>query len=124
MMKLLYFLFILFRFAPSVEAEFISPNIPAFSPEGGILGQISNFYQFGLLVGGLLAFGAIVFGAVKWTTSAGNPAQISDAKQWIRQALLGLLLLAGAALILRTLNPGFFGEGSTRILLPELPTLF
>ena len=31
---------------------------------------ISNFYQFALLIGGILAFGAIVYGGVKYMSSA------------------------------------------------------
>jgi hypothetical protein len=66
---------------------------------------IANFYQFALLIGGILAFGAIVFGGVKYVASAGNPSAQSDGKEWIWGALLGLLLLAGAYLILKVINP-------------------
>ena len=66
---------------------------------------VANFYQFALLIGGILAFGAIVFGGVKYAISAGNPSGQSDAKEWIWGALTGLLLLAGAYLILYTINP-------------------
>jgi hypothetical protein len=66
---------------------------------------IANFYQFALMIGGILAFGAIVFGGVKYTASAGNPSAQSDAKEWIWGALTGLLLLAGAYLVLHTVNP-------------------
>ena len=77
----------------------------AASRAGDPLGVIGEFYSMGLLFGGVLAFGAIVWGAIKYTLSAGNPSQQGDAKEWITQALLGLALLAGAFLILRTINP-------------------
>ncbi len=54
---------------------------------------IANFYQFALLIGGILAFGAIVFGGIKYVASAGNPSAQSDGKEWIWGALIGLLLL-------------------------------
>jgi hypothetical protein len=66
---------------------------------------IANFYQFALLISGILAFGAIVFGGVKSAISAGNPSALSEARQWIWSALLGLLLLGGAYIILNTINP-------------------
>jgi hypothetical protein len=66
---------------------------------------IANFYQFAILIGGLLAFGAIVYGGIKYITAAGNPSSQSEGKEWIYSALLGLLLLAGAYLILNTVNP-------------------
>jgi len=66
---------------------------------------VNSFYQFALLIGGLLAFGAIVYGGVKYVTSAGNPSSQSEGKEWIYSALLGLALLASAYLILNTINP-------------------
>ena len=79
---------------------------------------INNFYTFTLLIGGLVAFGAIVFGGVKYMTSAGNPSSQSEGKAWIESALLGLLLLAGAYLILNTVNPNL-----TQLNLPTLQPL-
>lgn len=66
---------------------------------------IARAYQFALSFGAVLAFGAIVYGALKYAIARGNPAGQSDAKDRITQALLGLLLLLGAYLILRTVNP-------------------
>ena len=76
---------------------------------------VSSFYQFALMIGGLLAFGAVVFGGVKYITAAGNPSSQSEGKAWIESALLGLLLLAGAYLILNTVNPNL-----THLSLPTL----
>ena len=76
-------------------------------------GIIKDVYQFSLMIGGLLAFGAIVFGAIKYTLAAGNPSGQHEGKEWITQALLGLLLLVGATLVLNTINP--------KLALLELP---
>ncbi len=76
---------------------------------------VANFYQFALLIGGILAFGAIVYGGVLHAVSAGNPSKQSEGKSWIWSALLGLLLLAGAYIILNTINPN--------LLNLNLPTL-
>jgi hypothetical protein len=73
----------------------------AISPEYFIQG----FYQFALLIGGLLAVGVVVYGGIKYMVSAGNPSGQSDAKEWIWGALLGLLLLGGAYLVLYVINP-------------------
>ena len=77
---------------------------------------INTFYQFALFLSGIIAFGAIVFGGVKYMTSAGNPSAQSEGKEWIYSALLGLALLAGAYLILNTVNPQL-----TNLTLPTLP---
>jgi Type IV secretion system pilin len=85
----------------------INPNLPGAAPasSGTPWGFVANFYQFALMIGGVLAFGVVVYGGVKYMMSAGNPSGQSDAKEWIWGALLGLLLLAGAYLILNTINP-------------------
>jgi hypothetical protein len=90
------------------HAVTISPAIPGVNQNGANASPgawISNFYQFALLISGILAFGAIVFGGVKSAISAGNPSAISEARQWIWSALIGLLLLGGAYIILNTINP-------------------
>jgi hypothetical protein len=84
----------------------ISTNIPgASSAASNPIEFISNFYNFALSIGGILAFGAIVYGGFKYAISAGNPTKQSDAKSWITDALWGLLLLFSAYLILHTINP-------------------
>ncbi len=85
----------------------ISPNLPgmpasATSSPGAF---IAGFYQFSLMISGLLAFGVVVYGGVKYMTAAGNPSGQSEGKEWIQSALLGLLLLAGAYFILQLINP-------------------
>jgi cytochrome bd-type quinol oxidase subunit 2 len=66
---------------------------------------IANFYQFALMIAGILAFGVIVFGGILYMSSPGNPSGQSNAKEWIWGALMGLLLLAAAYLILNVVNP-------------------
>ena len=86
----------------------ISPAIPGVSSNaaGASPGAwVANFYQFALLISGVLAFGAIVYGGVLHAISAGNPSKQSEGKSWIWSALIGLLLLGGAYIILNTVNP-------------------
>ena len=110
-------LFVIFFFVCLVVAFFVPPiasaenNANANLPPGssgtterpGTL--VNNFYQFALSISGLLAFGAIVWGGIKYTASAGSPSGQTEGKEWITGALWGLLLLAGAYLILNTINP-------------------
>jgi hypothetical protein len=78
-------------------------------------GFVNYFYQYALGVGGILAFGVVVYGGVRYMISAGNPSGQSDAKEWIKAALMGLLLLAGAYFILNVINPKL-----TNLTLPTL----
>jgi hypothetical protein len=77
-------------------------NVTTSTPPGA---YVSGFYDFALMIGGVLAFGAIVYGGVLYAISMGNPSRQSEGKEWIQSALIGLLLLAGATLILKTINP-------------------
>ena len=79
------------------------------------VGIINQVYQFALMIGGLLAFGAIVYGGIKYMLAAGNPSGQTEGKEWIKSALLGLLLLSGAYLVLNTINPNL-----TTLSLPGL----
>jgi hypothetical protein len=117
---------------PIARAVTISTSIPGMSSGSSAASPgawIAGFYQFALLIGGILAFGAIVFGGVKYTASAGNPSSQSDAKEWIEGALIGLLLLAGVYLILYVINPnlvnlsmpGLGGISNATNPLPPIP---
>lgn len=87
----------------------ISPNLPgslATTPSGSSPGAfIKNFYSYALFISGFLAFAAIVYGGIQYAIARGNPSGETEAKAWIWSALLGMLLLAGAYLILFTINP-------------------
>jgi len=103
----------------SVFAFTIATTIPGShavtTGPNGVAGIVANFYEFALLIGGIMALGAIVWGGVKYTWAAGNPSGQSEGKEWIKSALYGLLLLAGAYVILNTINPQLLNLG--------LPTL-
>ncbi len=85
---------------------------PSSMPSGqGSFNIVSDLYQLALGVSGLLAFGSIVYGAIVYTLAAGNPSGQKEGKEWIKQALIGLLLLVGAYIILNTINPALVNPG-------------
>ncbi len=98
--------------AVNISLSFPGVNYSTSTPPGTI---VNGFYQFALLIGGILAFGAIVYGGVRYMTSAGNPSGQHEAKEWILSALIGIILLVGAYLILNTVNPNL-----THLDLPTL----
>src|SRR3989344_6826580 len=71
----------------------------------GLAQRINNFYNWALGIGAIFALGIIVFGGILYITSAGNPDRLREARAWITAALVGLLILFGSFLILKTLNP-------------------
>jgi hypothetical protein len=98
----------------------INPGLPGVTNVSttGPAGWIAGFYNFALIIAGILAFGAIVYGGVRAAASAGNPSGISEGRAWIYSALLGLLLLGCAWLILHTINPNL-----TKLQVPTLSTV-
>lgn len=107
-------------FVAIAHAVTISMNLPgtANATSSGPGAFVANFYQFALMIGGVLAFGVVVYGGVRYMASVGNPSGQSDAKEWIEAALLGLLLLVGAYFVLNVVNPQL-----TTLGLPTLQTV-
>jgi hypothetical protein len=106
----------LYAHAVAISVSSAIPGTNATSSGPGA--YIANFYQLALLAGGIIAFGAIVYGGVLYAVSAGNASKQTEGKEWITSALLGLLLLAGAWLILYTINPNL-----VNLSLPNLTPL-
>ena len=109
--KLKFKIFILIMFvvfmigAVSVLAAEVDYK-PAFPWEGaeGISGMVQKFYTMALAAVGVAALGALIYGAILWTVSEAVSSK-QEAMEWIKGALLGLVLLLGAVLLLQTINP-------------------
>lgn len=70
------------------------------------IGEVIGFlYGFLVVIAGVLAFGMLVWAGITWLASAGDPSKISDARDRIQKAFLGLLLVLASFLLLQILNP-------------------
>lgn len=103
------FLIANFCFAVGRELELQYPTVPgaeAPTTTKTVLSQyVKYLFNFSIIIAGIIAFGVIIFGGVKWLTSAGSPAQASDAKDQALAGILGLVVLLSSYLILTTINP-------------------
>lgn len=77
---------------------------------------IAWFYYFIVGISGFAAFIMLVWGGFQWLTSAGNPARISEAKDRLTSAFLGLIIILASFLILQVINPEL-----VTLRLPGLP---
>jgi len=97
-------------------------TISALNEEGqrgaNLAEYIKTIYLTLMGVAGLLAMANIVYGGILYTLSAGNITTQDDAKDRITQAVVGLALLFGSFLILRTISPDFSAFKN-----PKLPKL-
>jgi len=112
MKKLIFIIFVLLLLASASVTLAQTKLIVPIPSAGQTVSQIADpvqyirtVYQFSLGFGGLAAMGIIVFAAIKRIVSAGNVAQVGDANDMIKQAVIGLVLLFSAFLILYTINP-------------------
>ncbi len=97
------------------------PNVPgAEAPAEGteLPGYIKYIFNFSVMIGGILAFAVLLFGGIRWMSSVGNPAAISDARSWMLGGIMGLLLLLFTYLILITINPQLAIFGKMKPLMP------
>ena len=62
-------------------------------------------YYFIVGISGFSAFFMFVLGGFKWSSSAGDPGAIGEAKDMISSATIGVLIILSAYLILQTINP-------------------
>ena len=84
-------------------------NIPtvSFGSEKGLwIGEyISGIYKYAIGIVGILAAIVLMWGGLMWLTAGGNTGQVSEAKEWIKASLTGLLIALSSYLILYTVNP-------------------
>jgi len=66
---------------------------------------IRYIYLFAIGICGAVALTAILLGAIKYVGAAGNPSKMTDAKEQIFSAILGVIILLSSYLILNTINP-------------------
>jgi hypothetical protein len=102
-------LFPLFVFADHTPIN-LNLVYPKFGPfditENQHLPEIVGFiYYFIVTVAGLAAFVMLVWGGIQWLTSGAIPSQASAARDRIRSAILGLLLILASVLIIQIINP-------------------
>lgn len=91
-----------------VFARDLQVNYPQNGPtttDIGLKGYINYIYKFFMGLAGVIAFGALVFAGFQYLTSAGNPQAMTNAKNQMTGAIIGLLLLLGSHILLSTINP-------------------
>lgn len=121
---------------PGFTFEPVKPNLQINIPtlkfsdiqvrsEGGIPTEVSipwigdyiaALYRWAVPVGAVLATIVIMVAGVIWLTSAGT-GSLSTAKDWITNAILGLMLLVGSYVILNLVNPELVRFGALRVRL-------
>lgn len=79
---------------------------------------IAKVYNYGVSIAGILAGVMLVVGGFGYVTAGGDSGRVSRAKDRIRDALVGLLLVLCAFVILNTVNPD-----TLRLQMPKIPII-
>ena len=102
-----------FTTAPSVKTD---PKLEVGAPfpgeEGKKVDLIEHIYlahKWATLIGTLIAAFMIIFAGFKYTTSAGNPEGLQDAKDTLIGALIGLAIIILTYLLLQVLGARVIG---------------
>ncbi|MBI5220921.1 MAG: hypothetical protein HY978_03780 [Candidatus Liptonbacteria bacterium] len=86
----------------------ISANVPAIGGASATttdpLVTTMSYFKFVLGLVGFLALIMIVIGAVMYTLSSGSSSKQSEAKDYVKSAFFGMLLLAGAVFIYQVIG--------------------
>lgn len=99
-------------------------TIPTDGELGAFKRYIAILYRFAITLGTFMALLMIVWGGIQYATSGGSHTGIGEAKNRIKSAIYGLILLLAVVLIFRTLNPAILsGQSSSSNNQGQTPNL-
>ena len=103
-------LFIALNFAfaqrtPEVTYPVIVPGVSPPTGQTDIAGYFRYIYTAAIALGGVICLIALIWGGLQFLISAGNPAQMADARERILYGIIGFLILLGSFVFLNEINP-------------------
>ncbi|PIR92846.1 hypothetical protein COT99_03925 [Candidatus Falkowbacteria bacterium CG10_big_fil_rev_8_21_14_0_10_43_10] len=88
------------------ELKVTIPGVIFGSDKGNWLGEyIAGVYKYATAIVGILAAIVLMFGGLLWLTAGGESGRVTEAKEWIKASLTGLILALSSYTILYTINP-------------------
>jgi hypothetical protein len=85
---------------------------------------ISKLYEWTISVTGILAGIMIMIGGLLYLTAGGSPERVSNAKSYISNALIGLILSLTSYFLLQTINPTLLALKFPKVPLVSPPLQF
>lgn len=76
---------------------------------------VTGVYSYAVAIAGMVAGAMFVIGGFQYLTAGGDASRVTAAKERIKDALIGLLLVLGAFFILTTINPTLVSNPDLRI---------
>ena len=98
-------LYPLSAFAQGEKSAFVPlTNLPGISPGASIPDLINGLFLISIAGGAILAVIMIGIGGLKYMASGGNMSSVSDAREMILNAVIGLILILATFIIFNTIN--------------------
>lgn len=96
--------------ATSRPLEITYPKIPGITAvpttiSSGLPDYVKYVFNFSVVAIGIIILAVLVYSGVQYVYSAGNPAQLSDARKGVFYAILGALILLSSVILFNTINP-------------------
>ncbi len=108
---ILAFTILFFTLTASASAEVVLevsyPVTPegTLTPESSLPDVIKYIFYFFIIISLLLVVFSLIYGGIIYVSSAGNPDRMGAARKRMIGSVLGLFIILGAFLLLRTINP-------------------
>ena len=121
---ILLFFFIVFILSVARFASALEVNLPGLSGNEDIGQYVAYIYQIGIGLAGGLALLSFVIGAIGFMVSGDNPTVHGDSIDRMKGAILGLIILTGSFLVIKTINPHLLDLSIaplTPVTLPDTP---
>jgi len=97
------------NFKPSVTvpgSKYVAgTEVPMEQSTAGIINYVKAFYNYGIAIVGIAAAIMLMVGGLIWITAQGNAGKVQEAQEYVGSSIIGLFLVFGAYMILRTINP-------------------
>jgi len=115
-------------FTPQIEIPFSSisgetavgsPDADGFIVSDLLARYVKAIYDYGIMVGGILAAIMLMGGGLIWLTSGGDSGKVSKAKSIITGSITGVVILMGAYFILNTINPDLIEMKGVKMIVTQ-----
>ena len=96
----------------SILEDVISETGGAYDTEDTIQSQIGNIIQTVLTFSGVALLLVILYGGFLWMTAGGNPEQVKKGQAWLKNGVIGIIIVFSAYIIADFVIDAITGSGS------------
>jgi len=103
---------------PTLQINIPTLNLAEWTPQNSsnwVGVYIVAIYKYGVGIIGIVAAVVMMFGGILWLTAGGDSGKVSEAKEWIKASLYGLIIALTSYTMLYIINPDLVSFASLDI---------